>query len=233
MGHAVRKAETAFTETIARFSPEYGGRVWRTGDAAGTIEGGDVLTLSGDTVLVGVSERTSIDAVEGLANRLFSDVKSGISSVIAVNMPRRRSCMHLDTLMTQVDFDSFVCYGKFVESELRVRLLRPDGVDLGGVIVEDFSGGLAAVLADGLGVDSVRFVPCGGSMGRDGLEQWDCGANVLAVRPGTVIAYDRNELTNSRLRNQGIKVIEIPSSELAMGHGGPHCMSLALRRDDI
>ena len=93
---------------------------------------------------------------------------------------------------------------------------------------------LGSVLADAIGVDSVRIYECGGGdLMAAAREQWNDGANTLAVSPGKVIVYQRNSVTNDLLYKRGFDLIEVPSSELSRGRGGPHCMSMAFEREDL
>lgn len=223
----VRQPESIIMETIARYHKDFAGApILRAGDTAGTIEGGDVMALSSRSVLAGISERTTLSAARDLAERLFASGREEFDSVICVDIPKRHSCMHLDTLMTQVDVDSFVAYTDWLNRNPHVTIFRRD--DDGSACADCSSSSLPASLAAALGVGSVRMIPCDSPN-----EQFGCGANVLAVEPGRVIAYGRNAGTNAELRRAGVEVIEVPSDELVLGHGGPHCMSLALDRETI
>jgi arginine deiminase len=189
-----------------------------------TLEGGDVLVLSPRCVAVGLSERTHPIAAENFAAALFA---AGVCEwVLAVDLPRTRQTMHLDTVLTVVDRDAVVLWPR-VRHLCRSYRIEPSA---GGRMRVTEQPDLVRALADGLGVDAVRVVDTGEDEVAADREQWDDGNNTLALRPGVVIAYERNADTNRRLEEAGIEVRTIASHELPRGRGGPRCMSCPVVR---
>ena len=234
MFSATRMRETLFGELALNHHPDFAGkaRFYYTRSTPYSIEGGDIFNLSSRVVAVGLSQRTSPEAVEQLAKNIFADRDSGIDTILALYIPAKRAFMHLDTVFTQVDRDKFTVHPTILES-LSIYELTP-GEKRGEIKVRDEGSDLKGALEKHLGLERVTLINCGGT---DRIaaerEQWNDGSNTLCLEPGVVAAYDRNSITNRALRDHGVKVIEIPSSELSRGRGGPRCMSMALEREDI
>ena len=230
MYSVTRNRETIYSDYILRYHPDYAGQVpfYYTPDEPFTLEGGDILNLSAETIAVGISQRTMPEAVERLAQNIFNDPDSSIRRVLAFDIPSRRAFMHLDTVLTQVDVDKFVIHPSIMEF-LQIFELVP-GKD-GTPSVRRLDRPVEQILAEAVGADHVKLLRCGGG---DQIaaqrEQWNDGSNTLCIRPGTVIAYDRNYVTNELLEQEGIEVLRIPSGELSRGRGGPRCMSMPLVR---
>ena len=226
-----RDRETLFARYIFRHHPEYG-RVpllYEPGDEH-TLEGGDILVLSHRVAAVGISQRTHPVAIELLAKRLLQE-ENGFEQVLAIDIPKARSFMHLDTVFTMVDRDKFTVHPN-IREELRLFVLERG--EHGRLSITEEHGKLEDVLREHLDLDRVTLIPCGGDSPIDAArEQWNDGSNTFAVAPGKVVVYDRNHTTNRLLADHGIQVLPIPSSELSRGRGGPRCMTMPLRRDPV
>ena len=225
-----RRRETIYGQYILKYHPDYAGQVpfyYRREDPF-SIEGGDVLNLSRELLAVGISQRTTPEAIEVLCRNIFRDETAAIRTVLALDIPSLRAFMHLDTVLTQVDRDVFTVHPEILGS-LRVYRITPGQRER--LRVTELSGTLEDLLAAALGLDRVKLIRCGGGdRVASEREQWNDGSNTLCIAPGKVVVYDRNYVTNAILRDNGIKVFEMPSSELSRGRGGPRCMSMPLRR---
>ena len=218
LAERARRRETVHLEAIYRFHPLFDGggfQVWYGVDEhprVATIEGGDVLVIGKRAVLVGMGERTTPQAVEAIARRLFAAGEA--ERVIAVRLPRRRGVPHLDMVMTMVDHDTFAVHPD-AAAHLRAWTVYPSASPSGVEVIAE--NDVFAAIARALGIPSVRLLLAD-------------VAEVLAVRPGVVVAYERDADANSVLRKAGIEVITIPGSELGRGRGGPRRRSCPIER---
>ncbi|MBC1423289.1 arginine deiminase [Listeria seeligeri] len=234
MFQPARRKESMFMELILQHHPRFSKQeipIWTDREAQFPMEGGDELILNKETILIGVSERTDARAVEQLAENLFRR-ETQIKRVLAVEIPETRSFMHLDTVFTMVNYDQFTIHPAIQnqQGELNVYILEQGDNGLEITPRKDFQ----RVMAEVLEVPEVDFIPCGGEdVIVSAREQWNDGANTLAIAPGEVITYDRNQVSNELLRSAGIKVHEVISSELSRGRGGPRCMSMPLVRENL
>jgi arginine deiminase len=215
-----------------------------------TFEGGDLLVADPEVVLIGHSERTSLSGAMAAAEALFEQTPT--EHVLVVDLPKKRSCMHLDTVFTFVSPGECVVYPPLVSAESAgtvLHLTPGDGPDQFRTAVRRSLKETLEQLLD----RSLTFIPCGGP---DRLsqqrEQWTDGANLFAAAPGLVVGYERNVRTFEALRERGYRPVEVRSflndfagadaepdgkiavklegQELSRGRGGPRCMTLPLAR---
>lgn len=231
MYSVTRNRETIYAEYIFAYHPDYKDQVPKYYDRyeAFSIEGGDILNLSANTLAIGISQRTTPDAIEVLAKNIFAN-KTKIKTILAFNIPVCRAFMHLDTVFTQIDVDKFTYHPGIMGTLEVFEITKGDKEDELNVVKKTAS--LEKILEEYLGRE-VTLIPCaGGDKISAEREQWNDGSNTLCIAPGTVIVYDRNNVTNEILRQNGINVLEMHSAELSRGRGGPRCMSMPLIRKD-
>lgn len=208
-----------------------------------SIEGGDLMLLNEEYLLIGSSERTTDHALQTLKRVLFE--KDLIKNVVEVDVPKERSFMHIDTLFTQFDHHRFIGFKPIVKDGLGsyVTVYRKSGSIVEYPSVIDF-------MHDEIS-PNIEFNWSGnGESPYQEREQWTDGCNLLTLRPGVALTYDRNPVTETAFRNAGYKIIHatellksdfdpdqihntiitLPSSELSRARGGPHCMSCPVLR---
>ncbi len=226
-----RSRETIYAEYIFGYHPDYKDtKKYYDRYYEYNIEGGDILNLNEKTLAVGISQRTTPNAIETLAKNIFADEEATIETVLAFDIPVSRAFMHLDTVFTQIDEDKFT-YHPGIMNTLKVYEITK-GEKEEEINVKVKSGSLEKILEEYLGKD-ITLIPCaGGDKIAAEREQWNDGSNTLAIAPGVVIVYERNNVTNEVLKSHGIKVLEMRSAELSRGRGGPRCMSMPLIRED-
>ena len=229
-----RRRETIFGEYVLKYHTEFAGQTpfYYDRKLPYSIEGGDILNISNKVLAVGISQRTTAEAIELLAQSIFADENAEIDTILALDIPAMRAYMHLDTVFTQVDYDKFTIHPGILRT-LRVFELKK-GDRTGELKVAEKAQTLKNILRECLEQNDVTLIQCGGKdMIVSEREQWNDGSNTLCIEPGKVVVYDRNYVTNQILRENGIEVLEIPSSELSRGRGGPRCMSMPLIREVI
>ena len=225
-----RNRETIYAEYIFEYHKDYKGtKKYYDRYNDNHIEGGDILILSDHVIAIGISQRTQAESIELIAKNIFRESDNTFDTILAFNIPNSRAFMHLDTVFTQIDNDKFT-YHPGIMDTLQVFEITEGSNNK--INVKEINDSLENILENYLD-RAVTLIPCGGG---DKIiserEQWNDGSNTLCIAPGVVVVYDRNNVTNDVLRRYGIKVLEMPGSELSRGRGGPRCMSMPLERED-
>lgn len=236
MHYRERIRETKLVRAVLEHHPEfrdnnitYGGSDEPTEDRPFTIEGGDVIILSPEAVLVGASERTRSETIELLADKCFQI--GHVQRVYEIPIPAERAFMHLDTVFTIVDRGTILWFSDVMANVQYVHRYEPVETHQGITahrVPEQRS--FLDILKDEFGMDITTIDTAGGRKQFASREQRADATNALAIAPRTVITYERNERTIAELEAHGVTCIGIDDSELVRGLGGPRCMTMPLRR---
>ncbi|MEG0758557.1 MAG: arginine deiminase [Raoultibacter sp.] len=229
MYSVTRNRETIYAEYIFQNHPDFVGTPeYYSRYNTFHIEGGDILNINDKVLAIGISQRTEPDAIDQIAKNIFES-DSPIDTILAFYIPNNRAMMHLDTVFTQIDYDKFTVHPGIL-GPLTVFEITSDGGS--GIHVKEIHDTLEDILETYVGCP-VELIPCGGG---DRIaaerEQWNDGSNTLCIAPGTIVVYERNDVTNALLKEKGLNVLEMPSAELSRGRGGPRCMSMPIWRED-
>ncbi|MGH1803816.1 arginine deiminase [Enterococcus gallinarum] len=224
-----RRRETLYGQYIFKHHPQFAKpsvNFLYDREEPARIEGGDQLVLSQHVLAIGISQRTEVHSIEKIAENIFS-MEPSFEHILAFDIGSERKIMHLDTVFTMIDKDKFTIHPE-IEGELTLFSITKQGQEIKVVEEKDT---LDHILCRYLDLPAVELIRCGGDdITAAAREQWNDGSNTLAIAPGEVIVYDRNTITNQLLAEAGIKLHQIPGSELVRGRGGPRCMSMPFIR---
>ncbi|MGL5268821.1 MAG: arginine deiminase [Spiroplasma sp.] len=228
MWSKTRNRETIFPEFVFKYNKMFKDKVnfyYQRTDKY-HIEGGDIMVLNKDILIIGLSQRTQMKAIKTVAQRIFADINNTFSRIVVIDLPKTRAFMHLDTVFTNINYGTFIVHPLIFDYIDQFKIWEIT-IDKKQRIKQDLETYLSELLKI-----KITLIKCGGDdVIAAGREQWNDGTNVLVVEPGKVIAYARNHVTIDLLKKAGIKVLTVPSSELSRGRGGPRCMSMPLIRE--
>ncbi len=234
MHFPARKRDSLFMEYILRYNPRFAGKkvpIWYDRNDRWSVEGGDEQIWTSETLAIGMGQRTEPGAVEKIAERVLKE--GGFKRVVALEIPKSHALMHLDTVLTMVDYNKFCVFPSIMDKlgkmNIFILTLRDDGQ-----LHTEHRENLLDVIREAVGRDDVQLLQTGGGdQIASEREQWNDGSNTLAIAPGVVVTYDRNYVSNGLMRKAGLEVLEISGAELGRGRGGPRCMSMPIWREDL
>ncbi len=227
MASPARRRESALVQVIYRHHPRFAGTKRLYGPQLEQVEGGDVLLLAPGVLAVGVGDRTTPAGLERLARHAF---EAGLAhTVLAVPIGQAMAAVHLDTVCTVVDVDTVIMYPGLAFT-LTAHTITPQAGN--GLRVSRPQPFLEAA-AQAIGIERLQVIGTGLDPLTAPREQWDDGANALAIDRRIAVCHERNVETNARLEAAGIEVIRVPGSELGSGRGGPRCMACPVGRDPV
>ena len=234
MHFPARKRDSLFMDYILRYNPRFAGKdvpIWYDRGERWSVEGGDEQIWNRDTLAIGLSQRTEPGAVEKIAERVLRD--GGFKRVVALEIPKSHALMHLDTVLTMVDYNKFCVYPAIMDELGKMNIFILTRGDDGQLNI-DRRDNLLDVIKEVIGRDDVQLLPTGGGdQIASAREQWNDGSNTLAIAPGVVVTYMRNYVSNDLMRKNGVEVLEISGAELGRGRGGPRCMAMPIWREEI
>ena len=237
MKYPVRKRENFFSDFIFNHHHDYKNviRYFDHNDQVAklcTLEGGDIFVYNDKTLVIGLSERTTFDAITLVATSLIEQ-KSGFEKIFAIKVPPMPNLMHLDTWLTMVDHNKFL-YSPNMLKTLEYQLYEIDGDQV--LINKPVKNvDLKTVLKTIINQEPV-LIPVGGENATQltiDIETHFDATNFLVIKPGVVIGYDRNQATIKALKANGIKVIGFNGDQLSLGMGSARCMSMPLIRQNL
>ena len=226
MWSVTRRREAIYYEFLFKYHPEFKKmKHMVTPNMEGHMEGGDVLVINKETIFVGLSQRTTAEGIKELSENLFKNY-SHLKRVVGIEIPKSHATMHLDTVLTQMDYDKFSVDNDMAKLEYKYFVIERNKTTVHIAMIED-------ILKKYVHPKVKIYIVGGGDPIRAKREQWNDGANCLVLEPGKIFVYDRNWVTNQLLEKAGIKLLKVSGSELGRGRGGPRCMSMPLEREDI
>jgi arginine deiminase len=254
MAYKARFAEALLLKAIFKYHPDIrSGGFYFDGTASTsqkiTIEGGDLLVLRDDLIMIGYSERTTARGIDTLMNDIAA--KGGVQNFVVVEIPKSRATIHLDMIFTMVDRDRCVVFSPLVTGLHQCRAFHVHYEEQKVKRIVEYPGVLEALRTQGM---DLQPISCGGHDElRQEREQWSSGANFFALGPGHVVGFEHNQATADELARSGFDIVAarqiireerslepgratlvtMQGSELSRGGGGCRCMTMPLNREAV